>query len=109
MGWLFVEEGMCEVSGEFKGGRQEFDTVACVHCGGVIKIVISGVTKAKDTKYRCEHCDGPVCKYCAPKMEKDGCNPLKKQIDQAVDQMARAKPGMVRRIQTTPQRRRRSI
>ena len=55
------------------GGKLlEYDTQACTHCQAVIKIVVRGVKKALETKYRCGRCAGPVCKYCAVLMAKNG-------------------------------------
>ena len=82
MGYLFKDNG--EDNGQARHQRiEEYDTISCKHCQGVIKIILRGCTKAAATKYRCSRCNGPICKYCAETL-KGECSPVALKIAHAV-------------------------
>lgn len=76
MGQLLIVQGLGEK-------KLEFDTVSCRHCQSVIKVVIRGVERAYDTKYRCDRCRGPICKYCAEVLE-GKCSPIMAKVEEAL-------------------------
>lgn len=84
MGWLYTE-GMITPDGATHG-KIELDTVACGHCGGVIKIVKKGVLEAYATRFRCDKCNRKICRYCATQKEKNqgACAPLMQKIEDAL-------------------------
>jgi hypothetical protein len=92
VGELYIEEGVCEISGKFLSGHTTFETLPCVHCGAIMRVVITGLNKNLETDARCHKCNGPICKYCARLFEKEGCDSLKAKIDRArqrADQLSR--------------------
>ena len=84
-GYGRIEEPVVEVArGEFRltRGKLEFQVIACRHCHAVIQchdhpdaIVIP--------KYRCNYCDGPICKYCAENLDgaRGMCFPWDAQVE----------------------------
>ncbi|MBW3538761.1 MAG: hypothetical protein KY476_00675 [Planctomycetes bacterium] len=83
MGYLLIDARACG------GEKQEFDTVACVHCGAAIKIVIRGLATAADyeTKFRCSRCNGPICRACQERVDEAGgacTGNIKAKIDHAI-------------------------
>lgn len=77
MGVLLVDN---TVSG---GIRFECDTISCKHCQAIIKVIISGVKKAAETKFRCERCRGPICRHCAEVL-KGVCSPILAVVERAL-------------------------
>ena len=83
MGYLLIDNGPPSAVTNVPTGKHEFDTVACRHCGAVIKIVLKGVTRAYETQYRCQRCDGPICRYCGEQLGAK-CSPVKAKIENAL-------------------------
>lgn len=89
MGWMYGEEIVVPQLAPDKYQRKfECDTVQCVHCEAIIKIVLTGsCSRDYDTEYRCSACDGPVCKVCAMHMRQAGgacTGSVKEKIDLAM-------------------------
>lgn len=76
MGHLLIVEGV-------GSKKQEYDTVSCKHCQAVIKVVIAGVSKAYETKHRCDRCKGPICRYCAENLG-GRCSPIMAKVEHAL-------------------------
>lgn len=83
MGYLLIDHKGGLAPDGSKGERLEFDTVSCCHCQKVIKIVIAGVTKAYETKFRCDRCKRPVCRFCGTVLA-GVCSPVAAKIEDAV-------------------------
>lgn len=87
-GYMLVQEPIHPVTGQVWNGphKLEFDIVGCKHCGAVIKIVLRGVNAALTTRFRCQKCHGPICRYCATVLggAKGNCLPQAAQVNYAL-------------------------
>lgn len=76
-GYLYHEERYDGPGQPFKVGVQEFDTLTCVHCNGV---VILNPLRVRP-RHHCWNCDAYVCdnEVCVTE-----CNPFMRSVDLAV-------------------------
>lgn len=83
MGFLVIDHRDGFEPDGSKGRLQEYDTVSCKHCQALIRIVLKGVTKAYETPYRCDRCNGPICRYCG-EARKGICTPFPALVERAI-------------------------
>ena len=68
---------------KFISGRHKFDVIGCRHCGATILVVLRGLNARLTTKYRCQSCDGPICRFCAENLQgaNGACFPIKAKVE----------------------------
>src|SRR5262252_6172316 len=87
MGYILSDHrGTVDPTGTKDGMLEEWDTIGCVHCNAVIKIIISGCTRNYDTRFSCLRCRKPICRLCAEAMAvTHQCpGPVRVQVERAL-------------------------
>jgi hypothetical protein len=60
----------------------EQDTISCIHCQ---RVIVKGTWQGS----WCNHCGAPICVPCRQTLDKEGCIPWKKWVDELVSHAER--------------------